>query len=59
MSFAIYKIPELTKALIDAVERGIRLRIVAETPQASQGKIPFGIDGALGSEILRQAQVLV
>lgn len=59
VSFAVYKIPELAKALISAVERGVRLRIVAETPQASQGKIPFSLDSALGSEVLRQAQVLV
>lgn len=59
VSFAVYKIPELVKALINAVDRGVKLRIVAETPQASQGKIPFGIDSTLGSEILQQAQVLV
>lgn len=59
VSFAVYKIPELAKALINAIERGVTLRIVAETPRTSQGKIPFGIDSALGKEILQQAQVLV
>lgn len=59
VSFAVYKIPELAKALISAIERGVKLRLVAETPEASQGKIPFGIASALSSEILGQAQVLV
>lgn len=59
VSFAVYKIPELATALTSALERGVRLRIVAETPQAGQGKNPFGISSALGSEILQQAQVLV
>ena len=35
------------------------MRIIAETPESSQGKIPFGVSAALGAEIVQQAEVLV
>lgn len=59
VSFAVYKIPEIAKALSAAMNRGVTLQIIAETPQSSQGKIPFGINAALGTEIAQQAQILI
>lgn len=59
ISFAVYKIPEITKALITAVERGVKVRIIAETPEASEGKISFSVSAALGREIARKAQLLI
>lgn len=59
ISFAIYKVPEVVQALLKALKRGIRLCIIAETPESGDGKIPFGIQSTFGTEILSQSQVLV
>ena len=59
VSFAVYKIPAIAQALSSALNRGVALRIIAETPASSEGKIPFGVRTALGAKIIQQAQVLV
>lgn len=59
ISFAVYKIPEITKALVAAIDRGVRVQIIAETPEASEGKISFGASATLGQEIARKAQLLI
>ncbi len=59
VSFAVYKIPEIAKALSAAIKQGITLRIIAETPESSEGKIPFGVTTALGAEIIQQAQIFI
>lgn len=59
ISFAIYKVPEVVQALLQALERGIQLRIIAKTPESGDGKIAFGLEPTFGPDILRQAQVLV
>ncbi len=58
VSFAVYKIPELVKALKQAITRGVRIRMIVETPEASDGKISFGID-SLGDELLRNLTIFV
>lgn len=57
ISFAVYKVPEITQALIAALERGVALRLIAETPES--GEIPYGITATFGPEIIERAQVLV
>ena len=59
VSFAVYKIPEIVGALVKALDRGVRLRIIAETPSASAGKVPYGAVAALGEEIMARAEVFV
>ena len=59
VSFAVYKIPAIAQALTGALNRGVALRIIAETPESGEGKIPFGVKAALGAKIIQQAQVLV
>ncbi len=59
VSFAIYNIPEIVQALIAALNRGVSIRIVAETPEASDGKISFGLATTFGSEVLRRSQLYV
>lgn len=59
VSFAVYKIPAIAQALMSAINRGVAVRIIAETPESSEGKIPFGVSAALGASIIQQAQVLV
>ncbi len=59
ISFAIYKIPEIAQALKAAVNRGVKVRLIAETPESGEGKVSFGVKAALGIEIVQQAQVFV
>jgi phosphatidylserine/phosphatidylglycerophosphate/cardiolipin synthase-like enzyme len=57
VSFAIYNIPEIVKALMAAIDRGVDVRIVAEMPEASDGKIAYGVVTAFGSQILERVKV--
>ncbi|MBM0744980.1 hypothetical protein JOY44_26025 (plasmid) [Phormidium sp. CLA17] len=59
VSFAIYNIPEIVQALIAALDRGVKVRIIAETPEASDGKISFGMATTFGREILERFQIYV
>ena len=59
VSFAIYNIPEIVQALTEAIDRGVTVRIVAEMPDVSQGKIAFGIATALSADLLQRSQVLI
>lgn len=59
VSFAVYKIPEIVGALRKALDRGVRLRIIAETPSTSSGKVPYGAVAAFGEAIMSRAEVLV
>lgn len=59
ISFAVYKVPEIAAALVAAINRGVNLRIIVETPDSDNGKIPFGIKTAFGTEIVSRAQVFV
>jgi phosphatidylserine/phosphatidylglycerophosphate/cardiolipin synthase-like enzyme len=56
ISFAVYKVPTLTKALIDALERGVQVRIIAETSEG-EDFVPFGVKAGLGQEIAAKADV--
>ena len=59
ISFAIYKIPEIAQALKVAINRGVKVRLIAETPESGEGKVSFGVKAALGIEIIQQAQMFV
>lgn len=59
ISFAVYKVPEIATALVAALNRGVKLRIIAETTDSDQGKIQFGVKSAFGPTILNKAQVFV
>ena len=58
ISFAVYKIPEIARMLIKALNRGVKVRLIAENPEVSK-KIPFGIEEALGKEIIEQSEVFI
>lgn len=57
ISFAVYNIPQIVDELTAAIARGVSLRIIVETPDASTGKISFGAHPAFGDEIVRRAQI--
>jgi len=59
VSFAVYKVPEIADALVQALNRGVSLQIVAEDPNDSEGKIAYGLTTTFGAKILSRAQVLV
>jgi phosphatidylserine/phosphatidylglycerophosphate/cardiolipin synthase-like enzyme len=59
VSFAVYDVPEIVEALKKALNRDVSLRIVAESPEASEGKISYGLAATFGHEMLEQAEVLV
>jgi phosphatidylserine/phosphatidylglycerophosphate/cardiolipin synthase-like enzyme len=41
-----------------AIARGVAMTIVVETPESSQGKIPFGIESLLTDQIKAKARIL-
>jgi phosphatidylserine/phosphatidylglycerophosphate/cardiolipin synthase-like enzyme len=59
VSFAIYNIPEIVEALSAAITRGVRLTLVAETPDESEGKVSYGALPTLGDTLIKQSQVYV
>lgn len=59
VSFAIYKVPDITQALIAAMNRGVTVTLIAETPTEPNLSVPFGVEAGLGMEVATRAQVLV
>jgi phosphatidylserine/phosphatidylglycerophosphate/cardiolipin synthase-like enzyme len=59
VSFAVYNVPTIARAMRTAIQRGVSLLLVVETPASGNGKIPFGIDTALGKEIIERSRVYV
>lgn len=59
ISFAIYKIPEIAQALEAAARRGVKVKLIAETPESGLGKVSFGVEAAFGIEFMQQIQVFV
>jgi phosphatidylserine/phosphatidylglycerophosphate/cardiolipin synthase-like enzyme len=57
VSFAVYNVPTIARAMRTAIQRGVSLLLVVETPASGNGKIPFGIDTALGKEIIERSRV--
>jgi len=59
ISFAFYRVPEVVNALLKALERGIHLRIIAETPESGENKIKFGIQSTFGYDVLNRSEVYI
>jgi phosphatidylserine/phosphatidylglycerophosphate/cardiolipin synthase-like enzyme len=59
VSFAVYKIPAVTQALVRAFERGVTLRICVEAPEPSGQKIAYDTIQALGTEVQQRAEVYI
>jgi len=51
VSFAVYKIPNVAKALVRAAGRGVRLTVVVETPDRIEGQGEYSTIRALGREV--------
>ena len=51
VSFAVYKIPNVGKALVRAAKRGVRLTVIVETPNKIEGEGEYDTIKALGQEV--------
>lgn len=52
VTFAAYRVGSIVQALHAALERGVRVWLVAESADASDGKLTFDAASALGREVL-------
>jgi phosphatidylserine/phosphatidylglycerophosphate/cardiolipin synthase-like enzyme len=57
VSFAVYRIPNISKALIRAAKRGVRLRVIVETPDQVEGEGEYSTIKALGQEVAAYSTV--
>jgi len=51
VSFAVYHIPAVGKALVRAAKRGVRLTVVVETPDKLEGQGEYSTIRALGKDV--------
>ncbi len=59
VSFALYKISEISTAMESALNRGVQVRIIPENPTSGGGKIPFGLRETLSPDLLNRIQIFV
>ena len=59
VTFAAYKVPAVAEALVRAAQRHVRIRIIIESAQASEGKIAYEAIDALGPDVGTMAAVYV
>ncbi len=57
VSFAVYSIPNVAKALVKAAQRGIRLTVIVETPDKLGGENEYNTIRALGSDVEARSSV--
>jgi phosphatidylserine/phosphatidylglycerophosphate/cardiolipin synthase-like enzyme len=51
VSFAVYRIPNVGKALVRAAKRGVRIAVIVETPDKIEGQGEYSTIQALGQEV--------
>ena len=59
VSFVVFKIPEILELLKNALQRGVKITCILESPEESDGKIIFQGFADFEVEILRQIKILV
>lgn len=59
VTFAAYKVPDIRHELLEAARRRVRIRFVAESAEASGGKVAFDALAALGPEVAERMEVYV
>ena len=59
ISFAVYKVPTIAQALVDAFERGVRLRICVEAPEPGDQRMAYDTIAALGPAVGRRADIYI
>ena len=51
VSFAVYRIPNIAKALVRAAKRGVKLTVIVETPHKIEGEGEYNTIRALGEQV--------
>jgi len=59
VSFAVYKIPAIASAIVQAASRGVTIRICVEAPEPSGQKMAYDTIKALGPEVAQRAVLYV
>ena len=59
VSFAVYRVEAIARALVRAARRGVAIAVYLETPDASEGRIAFDTIGALGRDVVEYARIYV
>jgi phosphatidylserine/phosphatidylglycerophosphate/cardiolipin synthase-like enzyme len=59
VSFAVYKIPQIAAALVQAAGRGVTIDICVEAPEPSGQKMAHDTIKALGAEVASRARIFV
>jgi len=57
VSFAVYKIPAITAALVQAAQRGVAIRVCVEAPEPGGQTIAYDTLAALGPEVAQHAAI--
>lgn len=59
VSFAAYRIPAITQALVRAAGRGVVLRICVEAPESGGRRMAYDTVQALGQEVAQRAAIYI
>lgn len=59
VSFAVYRIEAIARALARAASRGVAISLYVETPDASEGRIAYDTLAAFGEEVRQRASIYV
>jgi phosphatidylserine/phosphatidylglycerophosphate/cardiolipin synthase-like enzyme len=51
VSYAVYRIANICEALVQAARRGVRIRVIVETPDKLEGEKEYGTLRALGDDV--------
>lgn len=57
VSYAVYRIPHVRESLVRAAGRGVRIKVIVETPNKCEGQNEYDTLQALGSEVASCATV--
>lgn len=59
VSFAVYRIEAIARALARTASRGVAISLYLETPDASEGRIAYNTLAAFGAEVRQAARIYV
>jgi len=59
VSFAVYRIAAIARALARAAGRGVAISLYLETPDASEGRIAYDTLAAFGEEVRQRARIYI
>lgn len=59
VSYAVYNIPKICEALVDAAGRGCKIRLVIESPEPAEGRQAYDALRALGPTVAKLSEVYV